>query len=580
MMGSRLGLRERLDQSRSRLHGDGKESPSRMPPLHGDVNLALSALTINQEEELKAPDHEENDMEDDESLAMDGEDEEEEDEVDIAPEIQQQSMKIMHSRYPNRPPVVCFDYPSDLNVKRSYPDGVVVQDVDMRVSIFFKCYWERNCIKNAFYRAGLVRIKKGKKWTAAWVKHMSREKFRTLQPHQRVNHFPDPWVIGRKDRLMKTLVAMKRKFSAAYSFFPEGYLLPTQKDALLRCLDREVVESLWIVKPPASACGRGIKVVSSSQVESWIKKTRPFIVQRYLASPYLINGFKFDLRLYVLVTSFDPLRVYWFQEGLARFCTVKYSTTQLKNRLAHLTNFSVNKKNDSFKASTTMHDTDGSKWSWTALMAYLAEQNQDVAALRAKMKAIVVKTIIAAEAHIAPLTQTFVKHRHTCYELFGFDLMVDSALEPWLVEVNVSPSLMGGSPLDKRIKGLLMSDIFHLVGHPFIALPVVNGKAASTPSKKPKSFSSRKLAEILHDPNIQALEPAHVDLFTDDDWDIVHSMDDEADRMGHFERLYPTPDATDYAAFFACPRYANRLCEKWMRMTKKAKAKVSQNAAR
>jgi tubulin polyglutamylase TTLL4 len=49
----------------------------------------------------------------------------------------------------------------------------------------------------------------------------------------------------------------------------------------------------------------------------------------------------------VLVTSYDPLKVYLFKEGLTRFATEKYSTnlTSLKKRFVHLTNYSVNKRN-------------------------------------------------------------------------------------------------------------------------------------------------------------------------------------------------------------------------------------------
>jgi tubulin polyglutamylase TTLL4 len=48
-----------------------------------------------------------------------------------------------------------------------------------------------------------------------------------------------------------------------------------------------------------------------------------FPIFRYLSKPYLINGKKFDLRIYVFISSFDPLRIYLFEDGLTRFATCK-----------------------------------------------------------------------------------------------------------------------------------------------------------------------------------------------------------------------------------------------------------------
>lgn len=67
------------------------------------------------------------------------------------------------------------------------------------------------------------------------------------------------------------------------------------------------------------------------------------IVQHYVKNPLLIGGYKFDLRLYVLVPSFRPLTVYIYREGLVRFGTEKFSLSNLNNRFAHLTNSSLNK---------------------------------------------------------------------------------------------------------------------------------------------------------------------------------------------------------------------------------------------
>jgi len=78
------------------------------------------------------------------------------------------------------------------------------------------------------------------------------------------------------------------------------------------------IDSIYFFFQPASARGTGIKVV-----HRWaqIPKKRPLVVQKYISQPYLINGSKFDLRLYVLVTSINPLRIYIYDDGLVRFAS-------------------------------------------------------------------------------------------------------------------------------------------------------------------------------------------------------------------------------------------------------------------
>ena len=91
----------------------------------------------------------------------------------------------------------------------------------------------------------------------------------------------------------------------------------------------------------STAEGRGIRLVN--RFESFPKPGQPAVCQHYLDNPYLIDGKKFDCRIYVAVTSFDPLRAYMFEEGLARFATQDYvhangsSTRSIRNRYMHCT---------------------------------------------------------------------------------------------------------------------------------------------------------------------------------------------------------------------------------------------------
>jgi len=73
------------------------------------------------------------------------------------------------------------------------------------------------------------------------------------------------------------------------------------------------------------------------------------VISRYIENPLLINELKFDLRLYVLVTSFEPLKIYIYNEGLVRFASEPYQMSNIKNNAyAHLTNYSINKKSENF----------------------------------------------------------------------------------------------------------------------------------------------------------------------------------------------------------------------------------------
>jgi len=100
------------------------------------------------------------------------------------------------------------------------------------------------------------------------------------------------------------------------------------------------------VKPANLSRGRGIHLIDNLNE---VNVDELSVISRYVTNPLLINGHKFDLRIYVLITSYEPLRVYVFKEGLARFASETYTSKINKdNKFMHLTNYSINKKNDNF----------------------------------------------------------------------------------------------------------------------------------------------------------------------------------------------------------------------------------------
>lgn len=111
------------------------------------------------------------------------------------------------------------------------------------------------------------------------------------------------------------------------------------------------------MKPCGKSQGAGIFLINKlSKLKKWSRESRSqnfnpsmvkdaYVISKYIENPLLIGGKKFDLRLYVVVTSFRPLKAYMYKLGFARFCSAKYDTSiqKLENMYVHLTNVSVQK---------------------------------------------------------------------------------------------------------------------------------------------------------------------------------------------------------------------------------------------
>lgn len=77
---------------------------------------------------------------------------------------------------------------------------------------------------------------------------------------------------------------------------------------------------------------------------------------------------------------------------------------------------------------------------------------------------MLIKTIISIENTVYHAVEMTVPYRDNCFELLGFDVLIDENLKPWLLEVNLSPSLNTDSALDLKIKGNMLADLFTMVG--------------------------------------------------------------------------------------------------------------------
>ena len=174
-------------------------------------------------------------------------------------------------------------------------------------------------------------------WTGI---HPKPHAFKSMLPHQRVNHFPRSYELTRKDRLYQNIERLQHsKGSKHFNFVPKTFMIPAEYSEFAATHHR--MRGAWIVKPVASSRGRGIFIVSHP---SQVPLDEPMVVAKYIDNPLLVNGHKWDLRLYVAVTSYDPLIIYLYEEGLVRFATVRYDSSgkNLWNPCMHLCNYRYN----------------------------------------------------------------------------------------------------------------------------------------------------------------------------------------------------------------------------------------------
>uniref|UniRef100_A0A158PA54 Tubulin--tyrosine ligase-like protein 5 n=1 Tax=Angiostrongylus cantonensis TaxID=6313 RepID=A0A158PA54_ANGCA len=270
---------------------------------------------------------------------------------------------------------------------------------------------------------------------------------------QRLNQFPRSTELTRKDKLYDNIRRSSSMFGNVFNFVSVS-------------MEHSVGKCPFIVKPVSSSRGQGIFFASKVVFLHFdFSLSSPIFVSFSLFNPLLINGYKFDLRIYVAVTSFYPLVVYVYSEGLTRVASEKYcSDVDSRNAFVHLTNYSINKNNSNFVR-------------WDSLFVKRIILHCSKRTYFRNDKDIVVKSLLSVQARITSACRTTIPYIGTNYELFGFDILVDAQLKPWLLEVNLSPSLSCDAPLDSLVKTRLICDLFNLA-----CVPLVNRKLAGIDS--------------------------------------------------------------------------------------------------
>lgn len=403
------------------------------------------------------------------------------------------------------------------------------------------------CLTNCKYdvvrrtsrKFGFKEVSEEDDWTLYWTDYsVALERVMDMKKYQgrskKINHFPGMNEICRKDLLARNLNRMLKMFPKEYNVFPKTWCLPADYGDF-QAYTRQKKNKTYILKPESGCQGRGIWLTRNPKD---IKPHEHMICQVYTTKPYLIDGFKFDLRIYTLVTSCDPLRIFVFKDGLARFATNKYcepTNNNADNVFMHLTNYAINKNSEDF----VRDDEAGSKRRISTINKYLQQKGVDVEKLWADIDDVIIKTLISAHSVLKHNYRTcFPNHvkGSACFEILGFDILLDRRLRPYIIEVNHSPSFSTDAQLDREIKGTLVWDTLGLVN-----FGAIDRKRCMEEERR--RIKDRLLGKSTKKETKEELEVAQQQY-------LEQLERYENNHMGNFRRIFPTPGCDKYDKYF------------------------------
>lgn len=306
-------------------------------------------------------------------------------------------------------------------------------------------------VKQTFKRIGFDRWnEKTGDWDVMWSYEYPFGKVvttTTLKPHQRVNHFPGSGYLTSKGYL-----AMSKS-----RYIPLAFSLPQNLTHFKAYVEKHP-EKMWVQKNNKH---RGIKIKTQKELDFSAPDS---FIQEFIRKPFLIDGRKFDIGIYTVITSIDPLIIYVLDtEWLIRYCPENYEPFDASNVRKYVVEDDYT---PTWKMPSLMQGYQRMKLSHKeSLLNYLKKSGHNEKKVTEDLYEAVSELIWEKQPNIISSVAYYPYGTRSFFELVRFDFVLDEDLNVYAMEVNMSPNLSSGHFADNaRMYRQVVYNTLSLVG--------------------------------------------------------------------------------------------------------------------
>ena len=276
--------------------------------------------------------------------------------------------------------------------------------------------------------------------------------------------------------------------------------------------------------------------------------------------------------MHFMITSVNPLRLYLHDNAIVRFATYEYDPGNLNNYI-HLTNVALNEKNPDYVYR---------EWTLDTLRKHFEKNNIDLDKIIDRIKDLIIKTVIASESEIFKHGFAFLPNNYMSYNFHGVDIVLDSDLNPWLLEINGATAIGSRSPkivtfFERMVAEMLNMARFHIP--PFNITKVEQQDILTKmnlTNVEQLTFDERlydiKLSDeemtkqyemlTMYQEEKNYLEMILENLTPNDIRSLIR-VEDELEQAEDFKLIFPTNETSKYLKYFNASRYNNLLTNAW-----------------